>query len=141
MTMVTCELQWLLYLLADLSPYQTQAVPLFCDSKSALYIAKNSVFHDRTKHIEIDCDIVRDRFLAGIIKPLGISSLKQIADLFIKPLGTTRFKYLVANLGVISTQSSSLWGSIEASNLFKWKAYKTGKRKLLDISKAEEESI
>lgn len=46
MAVLTCELQWLIYLLGDLSIDQRQTVPLFCDSKSAIYIAKNPTFRD-----------------------------------------------------------------------------------------------
>lgn len=102
----------MLFLSADLSLYQTQAVPLFCDSKSALHIAENSIFHDRTKHINIDYHIVRDRFLVGVIKPLAIFSLKQLANFFTKPLGTTRFMSLVAQLGVINTYTVPSCGGV-----------------------------
>lgn len=110
--MVTCELQWLLlYLLSDSSFYQHQVVLLFCESKRALHIAENPILHDRTKYIEIDYHIIRERFLAGVIKPLEISSLNQLAYLFTKPLGTTIFKSLVAQLGGYQySQSYSLWG-------------------------------
>ncbi|WVZ06452.1 hypothetical protein V8G54_019798 [Vigna mungo] len=56
----TCELQWLTYLLDDLHvPVQRPAL-LYCDNQSALQIATNQVFHEHTKHIDIDCHIVRE---------------------------------------------------------------------------------
>lgn len=103
MAIMTCELQWLLYLLADLSLFQHQVVPLFCDSESALHIAKNPVIYDRTKYIEIDCHIVRESFLTGVIKPLGITSLKQLAKFFTKPLHIAQFRSLMVQLRVINS--------------------------------------
>ena len=55
----TCELVWLRWLLADMDAPQPTATPLYCDNHSAIYIAHNDVFHERTKHIEIDCHITR----------------------------------------------------------------------------------
>lgn len=47
--MVTCELEWMLYILGDL--HILQAAPLFRDSRSALFIDENPIFLHRTKHI------------------------------------------------------------------------------------------
>lgn len=54
------EIKWLKRLLADMGVGHKHSMEMFCDSKSALYIAANPVFHERTKHIEADCHSVRD---------------------------------------------------------------------------------
>jgi len=60
MTTVTCEIQWLTYLLQDFKfPFEQPSL-LYCDNDSTRYIATNPVFHERTKHIEIDCHVVRE---------------------------------------------------------------------------------
>ena len=60
MTTVTCQIQWLVYLLQDLKVLFEQPSLLYCDNYSARYIESNSVFHERGKHIEINCHIVRE---------------------------------------------------------------------------------
>lgn len=39
-------------------------------------------------------------YQAGVIKPLGVSSLKQLVDIFTKSLGTTKFRSLIMQLGI-----------------------------------------
>ncbi|GAA0164410.1 transmembrane signal receptor [Lithospermum erythrorhizon] len=48
------EIKWLKYFLASLGVFHTQPVHLFCDNQEAIHIASNHVFHERTKHIDID---------------------------------------------------------------------------------------
>lgn len=99
MAAVTCELKWLNTLLFDLGIEHPKVVQLFRDNRSALYIAKNLVFHEHTKHIEIDCHFVRDVIQDKLISPLLVSLNTQLADIFTKALGENMFQYILDKLG------------------------------------------
>ncbi|GKA58419.1 uncharacterized mitochondrial protein-like protein [Tanacetum coccineum] len=55
MAVTTSEIVWLRWLLADMGVRVSRSTSLHCDNRSATQIARNSVFHEHTKHIEIDC--------------------------------------------------------------------------------------
>ncbi|CAL1397374.1 unnamed protein product [Linum trigynum] len=97
-----CELQWILYLLHDFQVMHPQPAHLYCDNQSAIYIADNPTFHERTKHIELDCHLVRDKLQAKILKLFHVSSNHQLADLFTKPLSPAPFLQLLSKLGVLN---------------------------------------
>ena len=97
----TCELQWLIYLLRDLHVTCSKLPVLFCDNQSAFHIAVNPVFHERTKHLDIDCHIVREKLHDGILKLLLVSSKEQLTDFFTKPLLPQPFGLLLSKLGLI----------------------------------------
>ena len=59
----TAELIWLRWLLQDLDVDCSTATKLHCDNRSAIQIAHNDVFHERTKHIKIDCHFIRHHLL------------------------------------------------------------------------------
>jgi hypothetical protein len=56
---------------------------LWCDNVSTLALASNPVFHARTKHIAVDYHFIREKVLNGDILVKFISTLDQVADIFI----------------------------------------------------------
>ncbi|XP_019447263.1 PREDICTED: uncharacterized protein LOC109350488 [Lupinus angustifolius] len=102
MALTTCELKWISYILQDLHIQPTSPVTLYCDNQSAIHIAYNPIFHERTKHIELDCHTIREQHSRGLIKLLPISSHLQLADALTKPLGTKDFSIIYLKLGLIN---------------------------------------
>ncbi|GKA27249.1 ribonuclease H-like domain-containing protein [Tanacetum coccineum] len=99
---VTSEVIWVLKVLKDLGYDNLLPVSLFYDSKPAIKIAANPVFHERTKHLEIYLHFVRDKILKGVIKTIKVESANQIADILTKGLDTIQHNKLVHNLGMIN---------------------------------------
>ena len=60
MALATCELIWLKHL-RELRFGKDEHTKLIYDNQAALHIASNPVFHERTKHIEVDCHFIMRR--------------------------------------------------------------------------------
>lgn len=75
------ELTWLLGLFKELGVTLQLPVAMHCASKAAIQIAVNPVFHDRTKHIDINCHFIREKVLQGLVLPVYLSSVEQPAGL------------------------------------------------------------
>jgi hypothetical protein len=84
----TSELIWLCSLLRDLQIDCSSPTYLHCNNQVTLHIAANLVFHERTKYIDIDCHFIQEHVNSRIIIISHVSSMSQIADIFIKPLGS-----------------------------------------------------
>ncbi|XP_075074851.1 uncharacterized protein LOC142162398 [Nicotiana tabacum] len=100
---VVGELVWLSRLLEELTVSVNLPIPVHCDSLSALHIARNHVFHERTKHIEVDCHFVRIKLHERLISLHHIGTGQQLADVLTKALTGIKHYSVLSKLGVISS--------------------------------------
>ena len=98
----TSELLWLRWLLKDLGVSTSSVTPFYCDNQSAIHIAHNDVFHEWTKHIEINCHFIRYHLVHGALKLISVSPKDQLADIFTKSHSKGRLCTLVDNLKLVS---------------------------------------
>ena len=91
---------WLSRLLAELLGRHVEVVELKVDSKSALALAKNPVFHERSKHIRIKYHFIRSCLEDGSIKADHISTTDQLVDILTKSLGRAKFEEMRGRIGL-----------------------------------------
>jgi len=101
-SMAACaaEVTWLIGLYKELGVSLTLPIKMVCDSKAAIQIAANLIFHERTKHIDIDCHFVREMICQGILQTEHINTKHQHADLLTKSLGQAQHGLLMSKLGM-----------------------------------------
>ena len=102
MAQSVCEIMWIYQLFTEIDLKTSVPAKLWCDNQAALHIASNLVFHERTKHIEIDCHFVREKIQQGLISTLYVKTGDQLGDILTKALNGVRVDYLCNKFGMIN---------------------------------------
>ncbi|KAK1652059.1 hypothetical protein QYE76_069864 [Lolium multiflorum] len=94
------EAVWLKGLYAELCG-DNSCIKLFSDSQSAIYLTKDQMFHERTKHIDIKYHAIRDVVAKGKVKVCKISTHDNPADMMTKPVPVSKFELCSSLVGII----------------------------------------
>ena len=100
MALNACELIWLQQFLSNLNVSSSSSTHLYYDNQAAMHIVNSPVYHERTKHIEIECHFIRDCIQQGSLLTRFVHSQHQVANLFTKALRKQQFQFLVGKLDI-----------------------------------------
>ena len=107
-TAAACQAIWLRNLLAQITGEKVIPVMIYIDNRSAIDLAKNPVFHGRSKHIDVRYHFIRECVAKGEILVEHVSTNEQRADSLTKALTTVKFERMRKLLGVKSGVQTTL---------------------------------
>lgn len=81
MAWAIAEITWLEGLFAELNVPIHKPITILSDSKSAIQLEANLIFHKRTKYIEIDCNFTRDKNKVGLVRIVYVPTQQHVADI------------------------------------------------------------
>lgn len=99
-TAAACQGIWLQKLLSQISDVDSGPVVIYIDNKSAIDLARNPVFHGRSKHIDVRYHFIRECVEKGSIVLKHVRTDLQRADVLTKALSVVKFERMRKLLGV-----------------------------------------
>ena len=103
MALATTEFYWIQMLFKELGIGISSTPTLWCDNISAISLASNPVFHARTKHMEINYHFIREKVYNRDVKVQHISTLDQVANIYMKGQSAQRFQVFEAQINSFFT--------------------------------------
>jgi hypothetical protein len=100
---VAREAVWLKAMMRDMGVDSEEPLMLRCDNESSIKLARNPIFHSKTKHIIVHYHFAREQLESGEINVTYIPTTEQLADFFTKPLNKPLFDKFRTALHIVST--------------------------------------
>jgi hypothetical protein len=93
------EAIWLKILCSVIGLVQ-QAVRIDCDSQSAIFLARNSTYHSKTKNIDVQYHFVRDMVEEKKVLLVKVDTSENVADSLTKSVSTEKFSWCKESIGI-----------------------------------------
>jgi hypothetical protein len=87
--------------LTGLFDLEMEATVILCDNQSCIKMTENTVFHDKSKHIEIQYHYIYDMVQRGAVKLQYVGTHERVADVLTKPLSRVKFEHFRDKLGIV----------------------------------------
>ena len=91
--------------MTDLGIQIDDKIMIYCDNMRSMTVAKNLVYHVRTKHIEIHYHYVQEKVIDGEIDLAYVKIDQQVVNIFTKALGKEKYAWFRDALGVHNMQA------------------------------------
>ncbi|KAG8481491.1 hypothetical protein CXB51_026341 [Gossypium anomalum] len=124
------EAIWLKGLFSELNK-DLQISTVFCDSQSAIFLTKDQMFHERTKHIDVRYHFVRDIIARGDIVVSKTSTHENPADMMTKSLPITKFEHCLDLVNPNSHGGETNWACL--FKLLAWRLWKNPSKQATDV--------
>ncbi|GJV88904.1 hypothetical protein Tco_1532842 [Tanacetum coccineum] len=98
------ELLWLKRFLQELG-FKQQRYAVLCDNQSTIHLAKNSMFHKRTKHIDIRYHWIRDAIEDGMFELNKVHTDDNASDMLTKAVAREKLKICCSFAGMANSSS------------------------------------
>lgn len=95
-----CEMLRPRIFLEEMGSKQGRSTVLPCDSDSTIKLTKNPAYHDKTKHVEVDCYFIRERIEERDAVLAYTNTLDQIADSLTKAASRNHLNDVLSKLGM-----------------------------------------
>jgi hypothetical protein len=88
-------------LIGELLEREPEVVELKVDNKSVLTLARNPVFHEHSKHIDLRYHFIQNCLVEGTVSVTYINTVDQLTDILMKALGRVKFQELRVRIGMV----------------------------------------
>lgn len=99
-TEVVKEVVWIKGMVSDMG-FEVEKASIWCDSQSAICLSKNNVFHERTKHMAVKYNFIRDVIEEGEVEVYKIHTSRNLADIQNKSVPVKKFESALELLRLI----------------------------------------
>jgi hypothetical protein len=93
------EAVWLQRLCSEIK-FEHRAIKISCDSQSVIFLAKNPIYHSKTKHIDVQYHFVRDMVERNKVLLEKVDTLENIIDSLTNSMSVVNFSWCREAMGI-----------------------------------------